>query len=135
MSVRAAGRASRRWTTQVVNIADPPVNSAAALVLLAKKYFPLDRSIYTEVRMTHLRRRWMKKQMKTLDAKGGLTCQICGKQGLQPHTKDKNNLATLDHIEELKHGGAWNDPTNFRVACYKCNTLRDNIQYPKKVIA
>lgn len=74
----------------------------------------------------------MKEQMKQIDPKGGLTCAICGKQGLKPHTADEKIRATLDHIVQLKDDGAWNNPTNFRVACFRCNTRRDQLQYRKK---
>ena len=132
MTVRAAGRRSRQWVVQVVHIADPVVSSPAALALLARHYFVQDKSIYSETRMSRLRRKWMKLQMKTPDEQGGLTCVLCGRKGLNPYTKDNNNLATVDHIIELKCGGSWNDPENFQVACYNCNTHRNNIQQPKK---
>lgn len=128
ISSRSYGRSSRRWVIQAVQITEPDITSPAALVLLAKKYFGLDKSIYTEFRMTKIRNRWMRNKLKTPDTKGGLTCQICGRQGLQPFKmSDKNKLATLDHIIELKEGGKWNDPTNFRVACYSCNTNRNSM--------
>lgn len=135
MTVRANGRKYRQWLIQVVHISDPPVNSPAALVLLAKMYFKLDKSIYSESRMTRIRKKWMKKQMKTPDEKGGLTCVLCGKKGLLPDTNNKNNLATVDHIIELKCNGPWADPTNFQVACYHCNTNRNNVQQIPKVRA
>lgn len=113
------------WVVQVVHISDPPVTSPASLALLAKKYYSLDRSIYSEFRMTRLRNKWMKLQMKTPDAKGGLTCAICGKQGLKHRNAPKDNMATLDHIVEIVRGGQWNDPHNFQVACYKCNALKN----------
>ena len=124
MSVRAEGKLSVRWVKQTVLADDPPVCSAAAMVLLARKYFLLDRGVYTEKRMTVVRNRWMKEQMKTPDKKGGLTCALCGRRGLLPFTKDKNKLATLDHIVELKENGSWHDPSNFQVACYLCNGRR-----------
>lgn len=132
MNVRAAGRASKRWTKQTVTVANPHIQSPAHLVLLARHYLSLDRSIYTEFRMNKVRNRWMKEQMKQIDPKGGLTCAICGKQGLKPHTADEKIRATLDHIVQLKDDGAWNNPTNFRVACFRCNTRRDQLQYRKK---
>jgi 5-methylcytosine-specific restriction endonuclease McrA len=135
MTVRAAGRRDRQWVIQVVHISDPPLDSPAALALLAKMYFALDRTIYSEARMTKIRRKWMKKQMKTPDEMGGLTCVLCGKKGLLPNSKSKKKLATLDHIIELKCNGPWADPNNFQVACYHCNTHRNNVQQHKKVIA
>jgi 5-methylcytosine-specific restriction endonuclease McrA len=135
MSVRANGRKYKQWLVQVVNISDPPITSPAAIVLLSKMYFQLDKSIYSETRMTRIRNKWMKKMLKTPDEKGGLTCAICGRKGLLPHITDKNKLATVDHIIELKCGGPWADPDNFQVACYPCNTHRNNVQQQKKVIA
>ena len=118
---RSEGRASKQWASQTVCVIDPPLTSPAALVLLAKKYFSLDRSIYSEIRMTKIRRKWMKLQMKTPDSKGGLTCTLCGRKGLKPSSVDKNKLATLDHVIPIGIGGDWRDPNNFQVACYHCN--------------
>jgi len=112
----------------MVHIQDPPLTSLAALILLHKDYFRADKTIYNESRMTKIRRRWMKALMKTPDEKGGLTCAICGKKGLQPKTFHKKNLATVDHIVELKDNGDWANPNNFRVACYHCNTQRNREQ-------
>jgi len=132
MTVRAAGRRAKQWVVQVVHVVDPPSTSPAALALLSKHYFFLDKSIYTETRMSRIRHKWMKKQMQTPDELGGLTCAICGRKGLMPHVVDEKNLATIDHIIELKCGGPWNDPTNFQVACYECNNHKNNIQQKKK---
>lgn len=128
MKVRSASRATRLWAKQTVNIQDPSPKSAAALVLLTKKYIALDKTIYSDARMAVVRKRWMKEQMKTPDSLGGLTCAICGKKGLNPNTKSRKTLATLDHIIELKDGGSWRDPSNFRIACYRCNCHRNDAQ-------
>lgn len=62
---------------------------------------------------------------------GGLTCAVCGKKGLNPYAKHgHSNQATLDHVVELNRGGKWNDPANFQVACYKCNSNKNAT--PKK---
>jgi 5-methylcytosine-specific restriction endonuclease McrA len=124
MSIRAEGRISRRWARQTVLTEDPPVSSPAAMVLLVRKYFLLDKTIFSERRMLHIRTRWMKEQVKSsriLFHSSKLRCKICGRGGLDPFTQDKNKLATLDHIVELDKGGSWNDPSNFQVACYRCN--------------
>lgn len=129
---RAQGRASRHWVAQVVHITEPPVNSAAHLVLLTKHYFSQDKTIYVEYKMSRIRKRWMKEQLLHPDEAGGLTCAICGKQGLQPFGNppdDKTNMATLDHIIPIFAGGSWNDPTNFQVACYSCNNNRHDSHY------
>lgn len=132
MSVRSEGKAIRKWTTQKVLTTDPPITSPAHLVLLARKYTALDTTIYKDTRMYRVREKWMKLQMKTPDAKGGLTCVVCGRQGLDPFTKDIKTMATIDHVVELKDGGAWRDPSNFRITCFYCNNKRNRLQYQKK---
>jgi 5-methylcytosine-specific restriction endonuclease McrA len=97
------------------------------MVLLVRKYFLLDRTIFSERRMLKIRTRWMKEQVKNSRCcfhTSKLRCKICGRSGLDPFTKDKNKLATLDHIVELSKGGSWDDPNNFQVACYRCNARR-----------
>lgn len=122
---RSRGRNTQAWLAQVVHIEEPHVTSAANLVLLAKQYFAQDKSIYSDWRMCHIRKKWMKLQLKTPDALGGLTCAICGKQGLTPNNEDPKMLATLDHIVEIGLGGKWNDPSNFQVACRQCNAYKN----------
>lgn len=119
-------KAIRKWSGQSVFVSDPHIHSAASLVLLVKHYLTLDRTIYTTSRMDKVRRKWIRKLMKTPDELGGLTCQLCGKKGLKPSTNNKHKLATMDHIIELSKGGRWNDPNNFRVACYFCNVGRNH---------
>jgi 5-methylcytosine-specific restriction endonuclease McrA len=118
---RSQGKQYRTWTIQVVHVQNPPIDSPAHLALLAKHYTEQDKTIYSESRMGRIRRQWMKNLMKT--AKYGLTCSICGRTGLDPYSKDpfRRDLATLDHIKDIKDGGAWRDPSNFQVACYQCN--------------
>ncbi len=122
---RSRGRMTQAWLAQVVHIEEPHVTSAANLVLLSKQYFAADKSIYSDWRMCHIRKKWMRQQMKTPDALGGLTCAICGKQGLKPSGSDLQNFATLDHIVEITKGGKWNDPSNFQVACRQCNSYKN----------
>jgi 5-methylcytosine-specific restriction endonuclease McrA len=127
---RAVGRASTRWVTQTVNIVEPNLSSAAALVLLSKKLFSADKTIYTNCRMMKVRQKWMKLQMKTPDELGGLTCAICNRKGLNPFSKrlDKSDWATLDHVIDIQHGGSWFDHSNFQVACYECNMNKSRIK-------
>jgi len=132
---RSQGRASRYWVVQVVNIVEPDITSAAALALLAKKYFGLDKSIYTDFRMQHLRTKWIRELMKTPDEAGGLTCAICQRKGLKSKTQVRDELATLDHIIEIGMGGAWNDPSNFQVACWDCNNARNSKNQKQKQTA
>lgn len=127
MMTRSKSREIKSWATQVVHIKDPPINSAAHLCLLARKYFAADKSIYTETRMHFLRNKWMKIQMKEhMDEKNGLTCAQCKRQGLQPWTTDGNMQAVMDHKIEIAAGGAWRDPTNFQVLCHCCNNQKND---------
>ena len=123
---------SRHWVVQAVHVSDPPITSAAALVLLAKKYFGEDKSIYTNFRMMKVRRKWIKQLMLNPDEEGGLTCSICGKKGLLPQSSNKRKVATIDHIIDISEGGSWNDPNNFRIACSRCNGYK-NDQKMRKV--
>lgn len=123
---RSESKASLSWVKQTVCMEEPPSTSPASLVLLAKQYFLLDKSIYTEHRMKRVRNRWMKLQLKiNKDEAGGLTCAICGRRGLNPWDKNKDLMATLDHRISLVNGGPWNDPANFQVACARCNNHKE----------
>lgn len=119
-------KAIRKWAKQIVFVSEPHIHSAAALVLLSRQYLKLDKTVYTTSRMDKVRRKWIRKLMQTPDEKGGLTCQICGRKGLKPKCKNRRNLATLDHVVELSKGGQWDNPNNFQVACYVCNSHRSN---------
>lgn len=128
---RLEGKENKLWADQIVYISDPPLTSPAALALLARQYFHLDKSIYSESRMCRIRRWWLKEKMKTPDEEGGLTCSICHKKGLRIKSKRKDKLATLDHITELCKGGDWKSPSNFQIACYWCNIHKnEKIQIP-----
>ena len=127
MMTRSKGKQSRSWAVQVVHIQDPPINSAAHLCLLAKKYSSQDRDIYTHSRMHKRRNRWMKRQMKQPDLMRGLTCSHCGRMGLQPWTEDVNMRAVLDHKIDIALGGSWNDPSNFQVLCDRCNGKKNDL--------
>ena len=122
---RSQGKAYRHWVVQKVHTYDPDISSSAALVLLAKKCFQLDKDIYTDTRMQRIREKWIKKLMKTPDEAGGLTCAICGRKGLRLDADNRFQIATLDHIINVSEGGPWNDVNNFRVACYSCNSKRN----------
>jgi 5-methylcytosine-specific restriction endonuclease McrA len=127
MMTRSKGKQCRSWAVQVVHIEDPPVNSAAHLCLLAKKYFTADKSIYTEFRMHKLRNKWMKLQIREhLDELGGLTCAHCHRKGLSPWTADVSMRAVLDHRIEIAANGKWNDPDNFQVLCDRCNGQKND---------
>jgi len=117
-------KSKQKWIEQIVLISEPPISSPAALVILSQKYLSSDKSIYTPKRMYSIKRKWIRTMMKQADKKDGLICSICGRKGLPPIHPNRNMVATLDHIIELRNGGSWNDPTNFRIACYKCNLKR-----------
>lgn len=123
---RAQGKAYERWSEQNVHVEKPAISSMAALALLSRDLVSADKSIYTHFRMLKLRRKWMNIQMQNPDEKGGLTCVLCGRQGLDPFTTDLGQIATLDHIHTISQGGVWNDPENYQVACYHCNQVKSN---------
>jgi hypothetical protein len=127
--IRSHGRKTMKvWLTQVVHIEEPHVTSAANLVLLIKQYFIQDKSIYSDWRMFHIRKKWMKQQLKLFrDKDGGLTCSICHKTGLLPHSPCKDKRASLDHIINISDGGEWNNPENFQVACQDCNENKNKV--------
>jgi 5-methylcytosine-specific restriction endonuclease McrA len=128
---RSEGRASRQWVMQVVHVGSPDIKSAASLALLAKYYFPQDKTIYTGYRMMRIRDKWLKKLLKTPDERGGLTCAICKRQGLRPQKESPHLYITLDHIVEIAVGGSWNDESNFQVACNRCNNTKDALRQRK----
>jgi len=79
---------------------------------------------------SRIRKKWMKEQ-ETLYGKANLICSICGKQHLNPWGGDlgsnKHKLSTIDHILPIsKYPHLWNIPTNFQIACYHCNTTKNN---------
>ncbi len=128
---RSEGKASRQWVVQVVNITEPPITSPAALALLAKNFFIQDKSIYSSFRMMRIKNKWMKRLLQTPDALGGLTCAICGRQGLRPNSENPHVFITLDHIVEIGCGGSWNDENNFQVACNRCNNTKESLRQRK----
>lgn len=126
MMTRSKGRQARYWAIQVCHIQDPPPTSPAQLVMMAKHFVSLDKSIYTEFRMHKIRNKWMKLQMKTPDELGGLTCAHCGRKGLQPFDAPVEDRAVLDHKIEIAAGGDWRDPSNFQVLCDRCNGKKND---------
>jgi 5-methylcytosine-specific restriction endonuclease McrA len=121
---RSRGKVTTSWLKQHIYVTDPHITSTANLALLQRQYFMRDVSIFSDWRMQHIRRKWMRNQLKNPDSMGGLTCAICGKRGLRPSSTDYNTRATLDHIVDISRGGKWNDPSNFQVACAGCNTKK-----------
>ena len=92
-----------------------------ALVMLNRHYANKDVSCYNWKVWLRIRDRWMKDQ-EVVYGKANLTCAICGKTHLDPFTKDKNKIATIDHVLPVKRmPHLWREPSNFQVACYHCN--------------
>ena len=126
---RSRSKVYKGWVCQGIYVSDPDIKSPAALVLLSKKYFGLDKSIYSNTRMLKVRRKWIKKMMENPDELGGLTCSICHKKGLPPFDRSNNkNCATLDHVIDIADGGVWNDPNNFQILCDRCNNRKSNVK-------
>jgi hypothetical protein len=48
-------------------------------------------------------------------------CEYCGASKLDPFVKNRNKLATLDHIHPISKDGEIFNLENLTVACYKCN--------------
>lgn len=73
-----------------------------------------------------IRDTWMIEQQEICKSKL-LKCAICGKDGLDPFTEKLGDLATIDHILPVsKYPDLWREPTNFQVACNKCNNKKGN---------
>jgi 5-methylcytosine-specific restriction endonuclease McrA len=125
---RSRGYRTVEYAAQAVYIVNYDIPTAANLVLLTREYIKADRTLYTNRRMQRLRDSFMKKMLKTPDEKGGLTCALCGRKGLLVKTKDKNKLATLDHIIDIGDGGSWRSSNNFQVACYPCNVRKQRLK-------
>ena len=71
----------------------------------------------------------------------GSACWLCGRDDLiEPDDTGANNavyeprLMTFDHVIPKSHGG-WDDYTNLKIACAKCNSRRgDKIDFlPKRI--
>jgi hypothetical protein len=114
------------WSGKRFQVAYEPVHShdPANLVLLSREFQNQDDSRYTDLKMLTIRHAWMRQQ-EEVHGKRELTCYICGKKHLNPWSKSKKRLATLDHVEPIaKSPHRWNDPTNFQVACFMCNSVK-----------
>jgi hypothetical protein len=66
--------------------------------------------------------KFRKKMLQQARAKHGtIKCEYCGRTNLKMFTKDKKNLATLDHVVPKKITRKKIDPGNIKVACCFCN--------------
>lgn len=106
----------RRWYRHVVFSSTPEASSFAGLVLLSRQYYRQDHSIYSDLRMSFISRRWLKKRKQ---AEGELRCWKC--QRLLDLDGPRRQKATVDHQPPIKDGGCWYDESIFRVACMPCN--------------
>lgn len=50
-----------------------------------------------------------------------INCVYCKRKNLEPFTKDRNKMATLDHIMPISKGGKVFDLENLTIACDTCN--------------
>jgi 5-methylcytosine-specific restriction endonuclease McrA len=96
-------------------------HQAGSMTLLWKHYAELDNRIYNWKSWLRIRERWMRDQ-ENLYGEANLTCSICGKNGLDPWSKDKKTLATIDHILPIgRYPHLWAETSNFQIACGRCN--------------
>lgn len=124
---RGEARQFRKSISPNIYVNVPPISSPVALLLLNKKYYAADTSIYSDFRMMRIRNKWIRSQFALADKSVGISCAICGKKNLVLYSPDRTHVATLDHIVSISHGGSWNDPSNFQIVCYRCNQKKDRI--------
>ena len=115
----------------VCHVEFPDPQSPAALAALCKQYAKAQKK---EPPHFVVWLRFRKKYFSFLKSLGPLfstfTCQYCGKEHLDPHTKEKSKLATLDHIIPLAAGGPEYDITNIAIACFHCNNKKaDKLEF------
>lgn len=104
-------------------------HQAGALLFTNRLYQKLDKDRHLPrwVKWLRLRDKWFSEQ-ETLTGKNNFTCAICGKRHLSPWTNNKKQLATIDHIKPVSiFPNLWNVPSNFQVACFKCNQKKGNL--------
>ncbi len=97
-------------------------HQAGALLYTNNQYTKLDpeRRIPKWIQWLKVRNNWFSQQINLGHKQ--FNCIICGKTNLNPWTKNKNQLATIDHIKPVSvYPRLWNDPSNFQVTCYNCN--------------
>lgn len=97
-------------------------HQAGALVYTNRFYAKLDPDRFPRWRKwLRIRDGWITEQ-ESVYGKDNLTCAICGKTGLKGFTKTKSEIATIDHIKPVSSfPELWNNPSNFQIACYRCN--------------
>jgi 5-methylcytosine-specific restriction endonuclease McrA len=100
----------------------------ASLILLNKHYKKCDSDtrIPKWKQWLKIRDEWIKLQEEKY-GKNKLVCAICNRKNLHGFTKDKNKLATIDHIlPKSEFPELWNVPSNFQISCYHCNMKKGN---------
>lgn len=98
----------------------------AGLIELSRHLAGKDRNRYSNEKMKNLRRRWMKYKLE--ETAGKLVCEICGKKNLTINSEDSFSRATLDHIIPISRCGVlWNNPFNFQIACFPCNSNKSSL--------
>lgn len=118
-------RRQRRASSSRPRLFYTPCDShqAGALLYTNRLYAKLDpdRALPKWRRWLILRDIWITQQ-ESIHGKDNLTCAICGKTGLKGFTKTKSEMATIDHIKPVSaFPELWNVPSNFQLACYRCN--------------
>lgn len=102
---------------QIVMVAEPHVNSMAALVLLGRGYRKAEMAEWFDFRNELL------DEAEKRD--GRLACHYCGRDDLirelPDYVKKAANLATIDHVVPVSKGGKKFEKSNCVVACYGCN--------------
>lgn len=100
---------------------NPDIQSPAALVLLVKKLSKKDKTLFNPFRWLAFRKKYLTKLLCIL---GHIECHYCKKDNLLINTKDKDQLATLDHVIPVSKGGALWDHRNLVPACFTCNNKK-----------
>lgn len=98
-------------------------HQAGALLYTNREYAKLDpeRRLPKWRQWLFIRDSWISEQ-ESIHGKDNLTCAICGKTGLKGSSKSRTDMATIDHIKPVSvFPELWNNPSNFQVACYRCN--------------
>lgn len=102
----------------VVLYDEPNIQSPAALALLVKRLTTEDTTVWNSTKWLKFRVEYLHNICKIF---GHIDCHYCPKTHLKIETKDKNKLATIDHVIPLSKGGEMWNLDNLVPACYTCN--------------
>lgn len=104
-----------------ITMASVDITSYANLVLLERLY----------AKQEH--RQWMRERKNFLAEEvkknGVLRCYYCGRDDLKINSKNRGDIATVDHFVPKSGGGDPCAHTNFRVCCSSCNKKKGS-QHP-----